>query len=1106
MDYIHGLTMPTYFLHLLGSFKLERDDQELNGFATDKVRALLAYLAVERQRPHRRESLSALLWMDQSDERARQNLRQALSYLKQALNGDELLLISQHDVQLHPQADIWIDVEEVEALVRACEKHRHRSIEHCPSCLHRQESLLGLYTGDFLEGFPSKNSENYEEWILLTRERLHQRAMTAHIALATMAERRGDLPASLHHTREQIRLEPWREEAHRQAMRLYALSGERSNALAQYQTCQHVLESELGVAPSIDTIALYETIKKDSISDPIVIPPGPPEASTSFIGRAREQIEITERLADPDCRLVTILGMGGIGKSRLALQVARSQAGLFRDGIFFIPMIMAVDAPSAIAAALGFTNPDAGSCLPNLLKEKEILLVLDNFEHLVETSDSLTELLDAAPGLQMIVTSRERLCLREEWTYILDGLSFPRKKDKVDSQSWDSMNLFENRACQIDSRFKLSQACLNDIAAICQLVEGQPLAIELAASAVAERSCAEIAESLHRTFDALAPTLRNFPTRHRSLRAVFEHSWKLLTTEERNRLAALSVFVGGFSVDAALDVAQTSMQYLAGLLAKSLVRRDTAGRYSIHEIIREFAGEKLENAEAVRAQHAAYYTDLASKFSATPSGMLLDLLQVDRANLRVAWNWSLLHDNSKMENLLAGLSLLYSLRGPLSEGETLFHEALQSQRGDPSRTELINRISIELARINISQARHDEAIGLVQNLTGTPLLRARALLTWGQALDAQGESEAARPILEQALALAHELSDKHIEADVLRELGNVANRLVEYDKAVPLYMKALALAYELGDKRGESATLNNWASVEWDLGKLEKARSLFLQALALYRELGNLLGEAKALNNLSNVAADQGDLSQALNYSELALGIHREMGNPRGQSAVLNNMGATYFCLGEFAVARKSYLLALDLYRASGNFQAEAETLANLSLLDCVEGRFFSGCENAQKAIILAEKVGDKVNKANALYYLGRNLLASGNIENGETSLNQALELRHEIPHLGRLIEIQTELAFAAHQRSESSLALALLAPALKVIADPTVLDGTDDPYRIYRLIVLILSASGNTQAKTIWQTGKKLLKKRAVKISDPLLRQSFQDAHADFMATEFSP
>jgi len=1107
-------------LRLLGPYQVERDGNLLKGFATDKARALLAYLAVERERPHRRESLSALLWPEQNDERARQSLRQALSHLKQALGGEEFLLISPQDIQLHPQSSVWTDISEVEALARACQTHLHHSIERCLPCLGRQQNLLALYKGDFLDGFPSQNSDNFEEWVTLTRERMHQQAMTAHIQLANLYERRGDLPAALQQARAQISLEPWREEAHRQVMRLLASSGERSKALAQYQSCRRVLSNELGVAPMAETAALFEAIQNgDMVSSRTV--PQPREPATSFIGRQREQDEITARLADPSCRLVTILGVGGIGKSRLALQIARIHTGLYRDGIFFVPLAAANDAPGAIGAALGLSAPDAGAHLPELLGDKQILLVLDNFEHMVDDSDALSALLASAPGLQIIVTSRERLRLREEWVYTLEGLSFPPESESglENAQDYDSLTLFETRTAQIDSHFHLTQDSLPDISAICRLVEGLPLAIELAASAAAERSCAEVARALRQTFDSLVPSLRNFPERHRSLRVVFEHTWNLLSPDEQDRLVELSVFLGGFSAEAAQSVAATNAQQLASLAAKSLLRRDADGRYTFHESIRQFAAEKLEVDAAARTRHTAYFAAMAARCNGAASARELDLLQKERANLRAAWTWLLptahtanMQAIQQTHDLLTGLALLYGLRGPLTEGENLFSDALLNLDGDETKKELKARISIELARIYNTQARHEQAIELAKSVTHgidsyqsagagnhLPLLRAKALLAWGQALGAQGECEAARPVLQQALALGRELGDKRVEADSLRELGNAANRLTEYDLAIPLYMQSLDLARELGDKRGESATLNNWGAVEWDLGELQTAHTHYSEALALYRELGNLLGEAKALNNLSNVSADQGDLSASLQYSQQALRIHREMGNPRGQSAVLNNLGATYYSLGQYDTARKSFLQALALHRESHNQQAEAETLANLSLLDCELGRLAAGCENAQKAIALAEKTGDRINQANALYYLGRNQLAAANFDAAESALRRALDLRHEIPHPGRQAEILVELALAANLRAENALALELLTPVLALLPDPCALDGTDDPYRTYWLTAQLLAAIGDARADSVRNSGAALLRERAAKISDPALRQSFNAAHQSF-------
>ncbi len=1054
-------------IRLLGSYQTNIDGKPVTGFSTDKARALLAFLAIERTHPHRRESLAALLWPDQSDERARQSLRQALSHLKHALGGDDFVLSTPQDVQIHPQAEIYTDVGEIYDLAQACEKHRHRHSGGCLSCIQRNEKMAELYDGEFLAGFPSQNSDLFEEWIMLVRERLHVQVVQAYTMLADYYQHKGEFFQALGYIRKQIRLEPWREEAYRQAMRLHVLNGETSAALIRYETCCRELKAELGVEPSSETSDLYELIKtgKMPFQKLVAIPPEP---SSTFIGRLKEQSELAEMLTDPTCHLITLHGPGGIGKTHLAHQVARKQVGLFKDGVFLVPMagIASIGAGlDAIAESLGLPPAilDSEAQLKEILRKKEMLIILDNFEHLIEGCEILGNLMESAPDVVFLVTSRERLRLRQEWVYTLEGLSYPSEEEIQIPLTFEALQLFEKRAAQVDRRFKLTPELIGDVVDICQLVEGLPLAIELAASAVCERTCAEIANSLKETFDVLDPSLRNLPKRHHGLRAVFEHSWQLLSSDDQVRLAKLSVFRGGFETEAALEVTGLSSQNLDTFVAKSLLIRSRNGRFLLHEVIRQFAAEKNENYEVVAESHGAYFSKLITKTNGVVTIESMETIRKERANLRAAWLWSFKREehNEITTVLLKGLSDLYTMRGPIAEGERLFRDALASLSPEPGNKDLADKISLELARLDGVQASYGEAIDICQKVAGETddaLLQARAYLIWGQSLDGQGECETARPILKQALNMANQLGEKRIQSDSLRELGNAANRLGEFAVAISYYKQSLKLGRELGDKRGESASLNNWATMEWELGNLSYARELYLEAQTLYQELGNLQGEAKVINNLSNVAADQGDMNTALVYCEQALQIHREMGNPRGQSAVLNNMGANFFCKGDYVAARKCYKQALALYRESGNRQAEAETLANLSLLDCVLGNLIDGRETAQKAIRLSEQVGDKINQANAFYYLGRIELADRNFKEAEINLIKALNLRGGIPHPGRIAEIQTELAMVAFQQGDPVLARERITPVLAILADPDSLNGADEPERVRKLVGMVLS------------------------------------------------
>jgi len=613
-------------IQLLGSLQISLDGNPLTGFATDKARALLAYLALESGHPQRRDALATLLWPDQPDNKARQNLRQTLLYLRQSLREDEcaetpLLLVNRDTVQFNPAGDYTLDVAQFEALSHACQQHRHRRRESCRPCLQRLEAMAALYRGEFLEHFFLGDSTLFEEWATLKREWLHREAIEALFTLTDYHTRRGDLARARQAAWQQVELEPWREEAHRQLMRLLAMEGERSAALAQYETCRRILAQELGVEPMAETTSLFEAIKREEIQ---AEPPanGLPPAPTRFVGRETELAELAEWLAAPDCRLVTLVGPGGIGKSRLALQALEEHRGLFAHGVAFVPLDSVTSAEFiayTIAKALGFSlqgpqSPDEQ--LLNYLREKEMLLALDNFEHLLQDnaleSSLVEQILSRAPNVILLITSRERLNLREEQVYHLEGLTYPEiDVSSQDAEHYSAVALFAQCAQRADRRFALDAGVLPNVLRICRLVEGIPLGLELAAAWVDSRACSDIAQEIAANSDMLTTSLRNVDPRHRSLRASFEYSWKLLTDAERACLARLAAFQGGFDRAAATQVAVASATLLAGLIHKSLLHADATGRYTLHPLLHQYIAEKLGasgEAATVYAEHARYYT------------------------------------------------------------------------------------------------------------------------------------------------------------------------------------------------------------------------------------------------------------------------------------------------------------------------------------------------------------------------------------------------------------------------------------------------------------------------------------------------------------------
>ena len=414
---------PRLRLHFLGGCEISLPGGPVH-LETAKTRALLAYLAANPG-PQSRHTLMGLLWGDLPEANARRNLRRALWNLRRQLpaGSPPPILAGRETIGFNRQTSYWSDVETFEA---ACARLDPVS-EASPSepDLDELGADIDLYEGEFLAGLFVNGALAFEEWVLAERQRLHVLAMRALQHLVEGYASQDRIGLALRYARRLLALDPWLEEAHCWLMRLLARSGRRAAALAQYEACKRVLGEELGVEPAQETQALYEQIRAQAFEPPAS---NLPASTTPFVGRARELTEIAGLLADADCRLLTLTGLGGVGKTRLAREVAAQQVAAFGHGVHYIAL-SAVSAPERIAAALAqsFNLPllgasDPKSVLLAYLRQKQMLLVLDGFEHLLEGATLLTDILQAAPRIKMLVTSRERLNLRGEWVYPLAGL------------------------------------------------------------------------------------------------------------------------------------------------------------------------------------------------------------------------------------------------------------------------------------------------------------------------------------------------------------------------------------------------------------------------------------------------------------------------------------------------------------------------------------------------------------------------------------------------------------------------------------------------------------------------------------------------------------
>lgn len=935
-------------LAFLGAIQVTLAGAPVTDLRYDKLRALLSFLAVEGERPQRREALTGLLWPDLPEDGARANLRQALASLRTAI-GDRtaqppLLLITRESVGWNPAADAYVDVAAFEELLRAARRHAHHQADECRQCAQWLAQAVELYRGSFLAQFSLPDSGPFEQWAVTKRENLQRQAQEALARLVSYHARQGEYEQAERYVRRQLEIEPWDESAHRQLMRLLAAGGRRTQALTHYEQCRRLLWDELSVEPEAETVALFEQIQlqredapQAAAISPAAAEPRPhlPPQPTPFVGREAELREIAALLANPACRLLTLTGAGGIGKTRLALQVATMQLGVFADGVFFVSLA-AVDSVNLLVAVIAevigcplHSQESAKAQLLKYLRLKTLLLVLDNFEHLLAGADLLAEIRAAAPAVRLLVTSRERLALQGEWIFTVHGLSYPLVGTQPDATKaelaaqYSAMHLFLQTAMRLQPGLALTPAETASITRICQLVEGMPLAIELAAAWMRVLSPQEIALEIERSLTFLAVDLRDVPERHRSLRAVFEHSWQLLAPREQDVFRKLAVFRGGCERAAAEQVAGASLPLLAALVDKSLLRRTAAGRYELHEHLRQYGMQKLEEAgqtEATADRHLAYFLSLAE--TAEPhlqeahSTAWLDRLQAEHDNLRAALSWSLAGGSSEGGlRLAAALWVFWWVRGHTGEGRAWL-AALLAPNGSAPPTQraralrAAGALAYYQADLLAAEQQLRRALALFQEVGDLHGI-SRALRNLSVVLGEQSKFAEARAYAEESLALARTLGDKQNLANVLSDLGVLDYFLGDCARALPYLEESLALNRSLDDQHDIAIRLHNLAEVLGAMGDYARALQLYAESLALFRAAENDYGVAFTLQAQGNIYCAQGAVPQAQALMHDALALFRKLGDRQGMGLALLGLAGATIELGQLECAAR-LLGALD--------------------------------------------------------------------------------------------------------------------------------------------------------------------------------------------------
>lgn len=940
-------------IHCLGAFQASLDNEPLP-FDTDKSRALLAYLALEGAQPQRRERLAGLLWSDTPEERALHNLRQALSGLRKALcdeaNSIPFLLIQRDTVQVNPSSDFWLDVTTFEKNLDAA-LHPY---QRCPGPqasgrlnIRQLQRIVTLFRGPFLDQLYLNGSPLFDEWASLKRERLNQRMIEALTTLAELHERRGETALARETTSQVLALAPWDETAHAQVMRLLAVEGQWSAAQAQYRHLRRYLQEQLGVEPAPETLALFEQIRRNAAQN-IPLPARLPLArhnlplnTSPIIGRESELDAIADGLADPCCRLLTLIGPGGVGKTRLAIETARGQVGIFADGVYFVPLAaLSTDEllPAALADAVGFTffgNDPAPEQLLHFLGEKHILLLLDNLEQLLPLSPDglIVQILQHAPRTVILAASRQRLHLQEECLFPVTGLAYAKQTSTRSDEPPAAIQLFANRAQRVLPAFNLfNDANLEAATHICQLLEGLPLGVELAAAALWSHTPAEIAASLRGSLHSLESTAINADDRHRSLWAAFDVSWGLLSDDERILLARLSVFRGGFEGEMALSAVEASPALLAALMDKSLLRRSAAGRYDLHEAIRQFAAEKLSQNKAQVAYAYNRHSQVLTGFLAARIGALkssgqvqaLSEIALEWKNARQAWHWLVSSGNA---NALAACA------------EAIFHFCT-------IRTRYLEGIDL------FSHA--------AASLGGFPAVQAKILTFEGALAYRVLENEQCEATLEQALALFASLDAPNDLALCLIYASGLAYRRKKPALARQRCEQSLALFEQTGDGWGKAYALYQLGLLESRAGRVPEAQQAFHASLQVARAIGDQRRQIGPLNLLGDLNCQLGAYAESQTYFEEGLALSRHLDDRFNTALTLVNLGTTFHYTQRYAQAQRCYLESLDIAREIGDLGGQSLALTNLGELSLVQQKYAEGLAYCQQGLVLAEKAGDE--------------------------------------------------------------------------------------------------------------------------------------------------
>ncbi len=1038
-------------IDVFGPATVQLDGNLIAWFPTDRVRALLLALALEPELSKARAALATLLWSDVDESAAKRNLRVCLVRLKKVLgeSADAVLAASRQEIGLlsaestHTQFQTLANSDDPANWLQA----------------------IDLINGELCEGLELKNSPLFDDWLAEKRQALHEQQRTLLQDLIVVHDDAPEIRLRL--AQQLASLDPFEDATQRNVMRAHAALGNVPAAIAQYEQYATMLREALSAEPEAATTDLRNKLTASQTNRPATLHNVPSQV-TEFIGRDDERDAVVALLQQPTCRMVTLLGAGGMGKTRLSVEVAQKlETDLFADGIYFVPLVTATNAFDALAIlhrslSLVTQGDDLEAQLYAFLQDKQMLLILDNVEQLAGELRFLARLLERAAGVKLLVTSRDVVGISAENRFPLAGIT----------DLHDASSLLWSAIKRITPDFEMDATNMAIGARICEQLQSVPLALELAATWINTLDLESIRAEIEHAFDFLESPLLDTPDRHRSLGAIFDHSWVLLTPAQQKILAATTVFRGGFELKAARAVLGAGVRDLRRLVEQSLLVRGEQQRYSLHELVRQFASEKLDGAArtALQQAHAAHYlmllVDREKQLVSEDARAASTLIAADLDNITTAWRWAVAQrDIAQLKRSIIALIRFYRLTGRFSEGDRLFEETIE-QLGDAADAHLLARLHIGCSTFRMWQSRHEASVVSA----------------------------------EKAHAIAKQADDKEAIAESLLCQGRALRSLGRWFQAVPGYQECIMIAQMNADTLDSShrfdeiraEALGHMALLTIMGAQYKVGLDLSVAAISAVEKSGNRLIESFVLSVTAFSKALSAHYLEGLALAEKALLLSRTLGTPLYEALALSMRGRIHAALGDYETALEDNHNCLELYQSINEKLGQVVALMLLSRTHYEASDFLPALTFANETIALAETLSLPFYQAYTSYWKGLALSSLSRWDEAERAFAdvRTIAVANRFPDEHKRL-VAFGLAEVALRRGSAEKALEIISSHIDAIIESRIFEENNETLT-FLTCYDILKANGDDRATPFLQALYAHLMSRADMIESDSVRANF--------------